>query len=46
MSKWTPDPDDQRRRIYRAAIVGAYGPADVTMLDHLRATNPDPRVGA
>lgn len=45
MSKFTPDADSQRQRIYRAAVVHEYGPDDVSFFDHLQATNPDLRVG-
>jgi len=38
MSKWTKDSDEQRTRIYRAAVVGKY--TDASALDYLRRTNP------
>jgi len=38
MSKWHHDSDEQRTRIYRAAVGGEF--TDASALEYLRQTNP------
>jgi len=35
MSKWSTDPDERERNVYRALVVDEYGPDDIDALDYL-----------